>query len=124
MDREEDDYDSEVGGHEVKASHPGDEQAAWTRKGKRIRCDYKVRAAVHAEHGFILAGHATQPKRSDGKEMMAVVRQCGLEEGSPVFADKGCGSQANRCDLEEAGLLDGVNSIRRPEIGRSQRRCS
>lgn len=108
VDREEDDDEPEVGGHEVKTNYSGDEQAAWTRKGNRIWYGYKVHAAVDAEHGFIMAGHATPANRSDCKEMMEVVSQCDLEEGSPVFADKGYSSQANRCELEEAGLFDGI----------------
>jgi len=75
----------------------------------RNRTTFEKIGEVDAEHRFMQADHAIPPNRPDCKEMMEVVRQCDLEEGSPAFADKGCGSQANRCDLEEAGLFDGVN---------------
>jgi IS5 family transposase len=40
--------------------------------------------------------------------MMKVVKNCGLEKGSPVFADKGyCGKQYSKA-LEKKGYFDGI----------------
>ncbi len=105
VDRQEDD-EPESGGYEVKTSYSGDVDAAWTRKGNRAWYGYKVHMAVDGEHGFIMAGHATPANRADCKEMMAVVNQCELERGSPVAADKGYSSAANRSALKDAGLFD------------------
>lgn len=58
--------------------------------------------------GFVVAGHATPANQSDCKELMAVVRACGLEHGEPVFADKGYSGQEYSQQLEKAGYCDGI----------------
>lgn len=106
VDRQEGEEEPDTGGHDVKTSYSGDVEAAWTRKGKRAWYGYKVHMAVDGEHGFIMAGHATSANRADCKEMMTVVEQCDLEQGSPVMADKGYSSQENRSALATNGLYD------------------
>ena len=96
------------GGYEVKTSYSGDTEAAWTVKANKPYYGYKVHMAVDAEHGFILGGHATPANRADCKEMMAVVKKCGLEKGAPVFADKGYSGVEYRGQLEKAGYFDGI----------------
>ena len=106
---EEDDSESQGGGgYDVKTTYSGDSEAAWTVKGNKFCYGYKAHIAVDAEHGFILAGHATPANRPDCKEMMAVVKGCGLEKGAPVFADKGYSGQQYRQQLEDAGYFDGI----------------
>ena len=105
---DENDPHSGPGGYEVKTSYPGDVEAKWTKKGNRFYYGYKAHIAVDAEHGFILAGHATAANRPDCKEMMAVVKKCGLEEGSPVFADKGYYGEEYSKALEDEGYFDGI----------------
>jgi len=100
--------ESKGGGYDVETTYSGDSEAAWTVKGKKFCYGYKAHIAVDAEHGFILSGHATPANRADCKELMAVVRGCGLEEGAPVFADKGYSGQQYRQELEEAGYFDGI----------------
>ncbi|KIX10779.1 IS5 family transposase [Dethiosulfatarculus sandiegensis] len=104
----DDDQAGGSGGYEVKTSYSSDKEAKWTQKGNRFYYGYKVHIAVDAEHGFILAGHATPANRPDCKEMMAVVKKCGLEEGSPVFADKGYYGQEYSKALLDEGLFDGI----------------
>lgn len=96
------------GGYDEETSYSGDSEAAWAVKGKKFCYGYKAHIAVDAEHGFILPGHATPANRADCKELMAVVKRCGLEEGAPVFADKGYSGQQYRQELEEAGYFDGI----------------
>ena len=103
-----DDPSGAGGGYEVKTSYSGDSEAAWTVKAKKPYYGYKAHIAVDAEHGFILAGHATPANRADCKEMMTVVKKCGLGKGSPVFADKGYSGAKYRGQLEEAGYFDGI----------------
>ena len=107
---DEDGHESESkgGGYDVETTYSGDSEAAWTVKGKKFCYGYKAHIAVDAEHGFILSGHATPANRADCKELMAVVRGCGLDEGAPVFADKGYSGQQYRQELEEAGYFDGI----------------
>lgn len=107
-DRSEEEFDEQTASYDVETSYSGDSEAAWTRKGNKAYYGYKVHMAVDDEHGFILGGHATPANRADCKEMMNVVNECGLEEGSPVFADKGYASSENQQLLEEAGLVDGI----------------
>lgn len=104
----DDDPQNGSGGYEVKTSYSGDKDAKWTKKGKRFYYGYKVHMAVDAEHGFILAGHATPANQPDCKEMMKVVKRCGLIKGSPVFADKGYYGKEYSKDLEKRGLFDGI----------------
>ena len=104
----DDDQAGGSGGYEVKTSYSSDKEAKWTQKGNRFYYGYKVHIAVDAEHGFILTGHATPANRPDCKEMMAVVKKCGLEEGSPVFADKGYYGQEYSKALLDEGLFDGI----------------
>ena len=79
VDDDHSDSSSAGGGHEVKTSYSGDAEAAWTVKAKKPYYGYKAHIAVDAEHGFILAGHATPANRADCKEMMSVVKKCGLK---------------------------------------------
>ena len=53
--------DSSVGGagYEVKIAYSSGTEAAWTIKAKKPYYGLKAHIAVGAEHGFILAGHAT-----------------------------------------------------------------
>ena len=107
----EDDHDDPAGaggGYEVKTSYSGDADAAWTVKANKPYYGYKAHIAVDAEHGFILAGHATPANRADCKEMMSVVKNCGLEKGAPVFAYKGYSGAEYRRQLEGAGYFDGI----------------
>jgi IS5 family transposase len=96
------------GGHEVKTTYSGDVEAAWTVKGGKAYYGYKAHVAVDAEMGFVLAGHATAANQPDCKELMAVVQECGLEQGAPVFADKGYSGQEYSRQLEKAGYFDGI----------------
>ena len=92
----------------METTYSGDTEAAWTIKAKKPYYGYKAHIAVDAEHGFILAGHATPANRADCKEMLAAVNKCGLDKGSPVFADKGYSGAEYRGQLEEAGYFDGI----------------
>ena len=103
-----DDSPNTGGGYKVETSYSGDTEAAWTIKAKKPYYGYKAHIAVDAEHGFILAGHATPANRADCKEMMAVVKKCGLDKGYPVFADKGYSGAEYRSQLEDAGYFDGI----------------
>ena len=103
-----DNGDEGAGGYEVKTSYSGDIEARWTKKGNRLYYGYKANIAVDAEHGFILAGHATPANQPDCKELMNVVTKCGLSEGSPVFADKGYYGKEYSKALEKEGLFDGI----------------
>jgi IS5 family transposase len=96
------------GGHEVKTTYSGDSDAAWTVKGGKAHYGYKVHVAVGAEMGFVVAGHATPANRADCLELMTVVQECGLEQGEPVFADKGYNGQEFSQQLEKAGYFDGI----------------
>jgi IS5 family transposase len=96
------------GGYEIKTSYSGDVEAAWTKKGAKYYYGYKAHIAVDAEYGFILSGHATAANRPDCKEMMAVVENCGLEKGAPVFADKGYSGKEYSRALEKKGYFDGI----------------
>jgi IS5 family transposase len=105
---EDDDKAGGTGGFDVKTCYSGDVEAKWTKKGKQFYYGYKAHIAVDAQHGFVLAGHATPANQPDCKEMMKVVKNCGLEKGSPVFADKGyCGKQYSKA-LEKKGYFDGI----------------
>ena len=106
--KDDDDQTGDSGGYEVKTSYSGDEEAKWTKKGNQLYYGYKAHIAVDAEHGFILAGHATAANRADCKEMMNVVNKCNLDEGSPVFADKGYYGEEYSKALENEGLFDGI----------------
>lgn len=110
LEEDDDDDDDDGGdtpsGHTVETTYSDDHDARWTKKGKVFCYGYKGHVAVDTGHGFVLAGHVTAANRPDCKEMMKVVKEAGLEEGAPVFADKGYSSRANRCDLEEAGYCD------------------
>jgi IS5 family transposase len=64
--------------------------------------------ATDAEHGFIIGGHVTPANTADTTELMKVVKESKVPKGSMVLADKGYASNDNRCDLEEAGLTDGI----------------
>ncbi len=83
-------------------------EAALTVKGGKASYGYKAHVAVDAEMGFILAGHATAANQPDCKELMAEVQKCGLEQGAPVFADKGYSGQEYSRQLEKAGYFDGI----------------
>jgi IS5 family transposase len=96
------------GGYEIKTSYSGDVEAAWTKKGAKYYYGYKAHIAVDAEYGFILSGHATAANRPDCKEMMAVVENCGIEKGAPVFADKGYSGKEYSRALEKKGYFDGI----------------
>jgi transposase, IS5 family len=96
------------GGHEVKTTYSRDAEATWTVKGGKAYYGYKAHVAVDAEMGFILAGHATAAHQPDCKELMAVVQECGLEKGAPVFADKGYSGREYSRKLEKAGYFDGI----------------
>lgn len=69
------------GGYNVETTYSDDSEAAWTVKGKKFCYGYKAHIAVDAEHGFILAGHATPANRPDCKEMMTVVRAVVCKQG-------------------------------------------
>ena len=60
---DDDDSAGDSGGYEVKTSYSGDTEAKWTKKGNQLYYGYKAHIAVDAEHGFILAGHATAANR-------------------------------------------------------------
>ena len=92
----------------MKTSYSGDSEAAWNIKAEKPYNGYKAHIAVDAEHEFLLAGHATTANRTDCKEMMAVVKKCGLKKGTPVFAEKGYSGEEYRKQLEKAGYFDGI----------------
>jgi IS5 family transposase len=109
VDEDGDESESQAsGGYDVETTYSDDSEAAWTVKGKKFCYGYKAHIAVDAEHGFILAGHATPANRPDCKEMMTVVKGCSLQAGAPVFADKGYSGQRYRQELEDAGYFDGI----------------
>ena len=111
---EQDDADDDDENHgqrtsySVETSYSDDTEARWTKKGKVYCYGYKGHLAVDTGHGFILGGHVTAANRPDCLELMNVVGESGLEDGAPVFADKGYASADNRCDLEDAGYFDGI----------------
>ena len=110
-------------GYSVETSYSDDVEARWTKKGKVYCYGYKGHLAVGTGHGFILGGHVTVANRPDCLELMNVVGESGLEDGGPVFADKGYASADNRCDLEDAGWLFRWHHIQRcaqpsPGLGR------
>jgi len=123
VEEDHDDFSDGGGGYEVKTSYSGDREAAWTIKAKKPHYGYKAHIAVDAEHGFILAGHATPANRADCKEMMGVVNKCGLDKGAPVFADKGYSGEGYRSQLEDAGYFDGImyKAARGHPLSESQR---
>jgi IS5 family transposase len=94
--------------YEVNTTYSDDIEAKWTIKAGRPYYGYKIHMATDAEHGFILGGHATPANRADNLELMEVVAESEVVEGSMVFADKGYSSVDNRCSLQEAQLTDGI----------------
>jgi IS5 family transposase len=108
---DEDDDDKNHGQrarHSVETSYSDDTEARWAKKGKVYCYGYKGHMAVDVGDGFIMGGHVTAANRPDCLELMNVVGESGLEDGAPVFADKGYASAENRCDLEDAGYFDGI----------------
>lgn len=105
---EDDENHDQPAGYSVETSYSDDVEARWTKKGKVYCYGYKGHLAVDTGHGFILGGHVTAANRPDCLELMNVVGESGLENGAPVFADKGYASAENRCDLEDAGYFDGI----------------
>lgn len=97
----------------MDTTYSGDTEAAWTVKTKNPYYGYKAYIAVDAEHGFILAGHATPANWADCKEIMTVVKKCSLDRGAPVFAEKGYSGAEYRSQLEDAGYST-VSRTRRP----------
>jgi len=94
--------------HEVTTQYSNDVDAKWTIKAKKFYYGYKLHMSTDAEHGFILGGHVTPANRADTKELMEVVEESKTPIGSIVMADKGYASHANRCDLEEKRITDGI----------------
>jgi IS5 family transposase len=94
--------------YEVNTEYSDDTEAKWTIKAGKPLYGYKVHMATDAEHGFIIGGHVTPANTADTTELMEVVKESKVPKGSMVLADKGYASNDNRCDLEEAGLTDGI----------------
>jgi len=108
VDDDHDDSANSGGGYKAETSYSVDTEAAWKIEARKPYYGYKVHMAVDAEYGFILSCHATSANRADCKELMAVVNRCGLEDGAPVFADKGYSGAEYRDQLERAGYFDGI----------------
>ena len=94
--------------YEVNTTYSDDVDAKWTKKAGKLYYGHKAHAATDAEHGFIIGGHVTPANRADTRELMQVVEESGVPEGSMVFADKGYASAENRCSLEDAKITDGI----------------
>ena len=91
----------------VKISSHVDTEAAWIRKGGKLRYGYKKHVATD-EQGLVTAIVTTSANESDIVHLEDVVSKANLAKGSRVRADKGYCSQSNRDYLKNNKLKDGI----------------
>jgi len=85
-----------------------DTDAKWTVKAKKPYYGYKIHMSTDFYHGFITGGHTTGANRSDTKELVSVLEESAVENGTLVLADKGYSSLENRKELTKRGLYPGI----------------
>ena len=84
-----------------------DTEAAWVKKGGKLRYGYKKHIATD-EQGLVTVVLTTAANESDTVHLAGVIARAGLKKGARVKADKGYCSESNRACLKEAGLRDGI----------------
>lgn len=73
-----------------------DPDARWLKKGKRCIYGYKTTLSVDPETGLIQSIFTTPANQHDTHNLSTILEELDLSEGSPVLADKGFASKANR----------------------------
>ena len=80
-----------------------DGEARWVKKMRKLHFGYK-RHTVTDENGLIIAEETTAANESDIKHLVTPLMKANLPKGTPIFADKGYDSRANREALSRMNL--------------------
>lgn len=89
----------------VEVQKPGvDSEARFVFKMNKLRFGFKRHTLTDA-NGLIRAEVTTPANESDIKNLEGPLRKAGLQEGTPVYADKGYDSAANRALIVSLGLV-------------------
>lgn len=91
----------------VQQKRGTDPEARWVCKQKKYRYGYKKHLLTNMQ-GIVQKVITTPANRSDIKELIPLLSGEEIPEGTPVLADKGYASKANRSYLESRKLKDGI----------------
>lgn len=91
----------------VKTQSNVDTDAAWVKKGGKIRYGYKKHVATN-DDGLVKAIITTAANESDMLHLIDVVTKAKTKKGQRVRADKGYSSKKNRAFLKDQKIKDGI----------------
>jgi IS5 family transposase len=91
----------------IKLASSVDTEAAWIKKGNKLRYGYKKHVCTDDE-GMILHVVTTAANESDIVHLLDTIEGAHLKEGARVKADKGYASQRNREGLKAKKLKSGI----------------
>ena len=91
----------------IKVASGVDTEAAWIKKGKKLRYGYKKHVCTDIE-GMILSVVTTAANESDIVHLLDTIEGADLKEGTRVRADKGYSSQGNRDGLKAKKFKSGI----------------
>ena len=91
----------------VKIQSNVDTDAAWVKKGGKIRYGYKKHVATN-DDGLVKAIITTAANESDMLHLIDVVTKAKTQNGQRVRADKGYSSSRNRAFLKDQKIKDGI----------------
>lgn len=80
-----------------------DTEARWVKKAGKCHFGYKRHTVVNQD-GLVIAEETTPANESDIKHLVTPLEKAGLEQGTPVMADKGYDSSENRTALSSMRL--------------------
>ena len=80
-----------------------DTKARWVKKAGKCHFGYKRHTVVNQD-GLVIAEETTPANESDIKHLVTPLEKAGLEQGTPVMADKGYDSSENRKALSSMRL--------------------
>lgn len=107
----------------IKVAASVDTEAAWIKKGNKLRYGYKKHVCTDDE-GMILNIVTTAANESDIVHFLDTIEGAQLKEGARVQADKGYASQNNRDGLKARKLKSGImhKASKNKKLGEWQRK--